>query len=110
MGGKGFGAVKPRTVYLGGNPTGDFQELGLHAWGEKRSVGYGRGYYPPPGRPLADAISVPVALHAYSLQTCKGHLAYRRLSVFFKYQGHYTASAVLGICGRLSYLTSQAGA
>jgi hypothetical protein len=108
IGGKGFGAVKPRTVYLGGDPTGDFQKLGWHGWGENKSTGYGRGYYPPPGKPVSDAISVPVALHAYSLGTCKGHLAYRRLSIFFKYQGHYTAGAVLGICGRLSYHASPA--
>lgn len=100
----GFGAVKPRTVSLGGDPTGDFAKISWQGWGGSRTVGYGRGYYSPPGKPVADAISVPVALHASSLGTCKGHRAYRRLSISFKYHQHYVAGAVLGICGKLKYL------
>jgi hypothetical protein len=58
--GKGFGTVKPKTVYFGGDPTGKFTNLTWTGWGSARSKGKGKGYYPPPGKPVADAVRVPV--------------------------------------------------
>jgi len=96
--GKGFGAVKPRTVFLGGDPTGLFKSLTWTGWGKSKSTGHGKGYYPPPGKPTADAVQVPVVLVASSLGSCKGHLAYRRMAVSFEYKGHMEPGSTLGIC------------
>jgi len=96
--GKGFGTVKPKTVFLGGDPTGLFTKLRWAGWGASKSTGTGSGYYPPPGKPTADAVKVPVTLVASSLGQCNGRLAYRKLAVSFKYKGHEHAGSKLDIC------------
>jgi hypothetical protein len=84
--GRGFGTVKPKTVYFGGDPTGLFTNLTWTAWGSARSTGRGKGYYPPPGKPVAAAVRVPVILVASSIGSCNGHVAYRRLAMTFVYK------------------------
>jgi hypothetical protein len=97
-GGKGFGTVKPKTVYFGGDPTGNFTNLTWTRWGTAKSTGNGKGYYPPPGKPVADAVRVPVTLVASKLGTCHGHLAYRRLAVTFIYKHHKEKGVTRNIC------------
>jgi hypothetical protein len=101
--GAGFGRVKPRTVFLGGDPTGYFKDVTWHAWGKAEAIGHGTGYYPPPGQPVAAAVHVPVLLRASSLGACDGHLAYRRVKISFEYRGHIEPGVTLGICGQLTY-------
>jgi hypothetical protein len=96
--GKGFGKVKPTTVFLGGDPTGLFKSVTWAGWGASKSTGSGQGYYPPPGKPTADAVKVPVTLVASSLGQCHGHRAYRKLAVSFEYKGHSHAGSKLNIC------------
>ncbi len=96
-GGQGFGAVKPPTVFLGGDPTGLLQNVTWHAWGTSKATGDGTGYYPPPGKPVAAAVRVPVVLRASSLGPCKGRLAYRHLTITFEYKGHAKSGVALGI-------------
>jgi hypothetical protein len=99
---KGFGVVKPKTVFLGGDPTGLVTKLTWKSWGSLVTLGTGTGYYPPPGKPVAAAVKVPVTLDASELGTCKGHKAYRRLSFTFHYKGKAIKGSVWGICGHLT--------
>jgi hypothetical protein len=96
--GVGFGTVKPKTVYFGGDPTGEFTNVGWTGWGNVQSTGKGKGSYPPPGKPVADAVRVPVTLVASSLGSCNGHLAYRRLAVTFVYKHHNEKGVTRNIC------------
>jgi hypothetical protein len=80
--GKGFGTVKPRTVYLGGDPTGDISSIAWHHWGQARTVGFGQGWCP--GRSVASGRPCPAALHISNLGTCHGLHAYRTLVFYFK--------------------------
>jgi hypothetical protein len=98
MGGKGFGSVKPKTVFLGGDPTGLFTKVTWKRWGHSKATGTGKGYYPPPGKPVAESVVVPVTLVASSLGTCHGHLAYRRLGLTFEYKGHEHPGSKENIC------------
>ncbi len=104
-GAKGFGLVKPKTVYLGGDPTGDVTKLTWKSWGSAVALGTGRGFYPPPGKPVADAVKVPVTLKASSLGTYKRHKAYRRLSFTFHYKGKAIKGSAWGICGQLKAIS-----
>jgi hypothetical protein len=101
---KGFGQAEPRTVFLGGDPTGLVAKLIWKSWGEPVTLGTGTGYYPPPGKPVAAAVKVPVTLTASSLGACKGHKAYKRLSFTFHYHGKAIKGSVWGICGQLTPL------
>jgi hypothetical protein len=96
--GTGFGTVKPKTVYFGGDPTGKFTNLTWTGWGSAKSTGKGKGYYPPPGKPVADAVRVPVTLVASSPGSCNGHLAYRRLAVTFVYKHRNEKGVTRNIC------------
>lgn len=60
--GKGFGAVKPRTVYLGGDPTGDVKSISWPDWGTQRPYGYGMGWCP--GSSVANGHPCQAALRA----------------------------------------------
>jgi hypothetical protein len=99
---KGFGLVKPKTVFLGGDPTGLVTKLTWNSWGSPVTVGTGTGYYPPPGNPVVAAVKVRVTLDASKLGTCKGHKAYKRLSFTFHYKGKAIKGSVWGICGHLT--------
>ncbi len=101
---KGFGQVQPRTVFLGGDPTGLVAKLIWKSWGKPVALGTGTGYYPPPGKPVAAAVKVPVTLTASSLGACKGHQAYKRLSFTFYYKGKVINGSIWGICGHLTPL------
>jgi hypothetical protein len=100
---RGFGESRPRTVFLGGDPTGYVGGVSWRDWGATKSSGFGRGNFPPPGKSVSESVSVPVSLHASSLGRCRGRRAYRRLSFFFKFHGRWIPGATLSICGSLSY-------
>jgi hypothetical protein len=59
--GQGFGKAHPRTVYLGGDPTGEVSSMTWRHWGQRRAVGFGR-------RCVPDSPSLP-AMHASHLYT-----------------------------------------
>jgi hypothetical protein len=100
---KGFGHVKPPTVFLGGDPTGLVTELTWTSWGAPVAVALGSGFYTPPNKPTADSVKVPVTLDASDLGICKGHEAYRRMSFTFHYKGKAMKGSTVGICGKLSF-------
>ena len=96
--GKGFGVVKPRTVYLGGDPTGNVASITWHNWGSGRAVGFGQGWCP--GRSVASGHPCRVPLHVYGLGTCHGLRSYRNLSFYFKpgRHRHWTPGSKWNIC------------
>jgi hypothetical protein len=96
--GEGFGKVKPKTVFLGGDPTGMFKKVTWKHWGSATATGTGTGFYPPPGKPVAESVKVPAKLVASSLGTCHGHEAYRKIRFYFTYKGHTKPGAKYNIC------------
>lgn len=80
--GKGFGAVKPRVVFLGGDPTGYVSSISWRHWGDARAVGSGRGWCP--GRSVAAGYHCKASLRVSGLGTCDGRSAYRDLTFYFK--------------------------
>lgn len=80
--GKGFGSVKPRVVYLGGDPTGYVSAITWRHWGAARAVGFGQGWCP--GQSVAAGHHCRAALHVSALGTCHGRRAYRTLVFYFR--------------------------
>jgi hypothetical protein len=102
--GQGFGAVKPRTVYLGGDPTGQVSKLRWNRWGSGKTVGYGQGWCP--GQSVASGHYCTTSLHAYDIATCHGRRAYRMMVFYFKPRPrqHWVAGAKLNVCtGRYGF-------
>lgn len=83
--GIGWGTVRPKEIYNGGDPNGDVTHITWHHWGSATAQGNGLGnqfepnggYYPKP---------VKVQLRAYHLGHCGPHsrLAYTKLRVRFQ--------------------------
>jgi hypothetical protein len=84
--GKRFGLVRPRHVFLGGDPTGDVTGVRWDGWGAGKATGFGTGWCP--GRSVADGYYCSVSLHAYDLGLCHGSRAYRILTFYFKFGPH----------------------
>lgn len=98
MNGEGFGAVQPRTVYLGGDPTGEVSMLRWHRWGRAKTVGFGHGWCPR--QSVAAGYYCTASLHVYGLTTCRGRRAYRMMSFYFKpgVHRHWIAGSTWNIC------------
>ena len=94
--GKGFGTAKPRTVYLGGDPTGLVKSITWQRWGSARAVGYGTGWCP--GQSVAAGHPCSVALHVSKLGTCHGARAYNALAFYFKAGSSYTLGSRWNAC------------
>jgi hypothetical protein len=95
---QGFGAVKPRTVYLGGDPTGKVSKLRWQRWGNSKTMGRGRGWCP--GRSVASGHYCTASLHLYDLVICHGRRAYRMMVFYFKPgpRRHWIVGARLNVC------------
>ena len=94
--GAGFGTVKPRTVYLGGDPTGQVSSIRWHRWGSGRAVGFGRGWCP--GSSVASGHPCLAAVHVYGLGSCHGRPAYRALAFYFKQGATWVAGSKWNTC------------
>ncbi len=95
-GGTGFGTVKPRTVFLGGDPTGLVKSITWQHWGSARAVGFGQGLCA--GQSVAAGHPCSAALHLSNLGTCHGRRAYIDLAFFFKSGGKWTEGTRLNAC------------
>lgn len=96
--GKGFGVVQPRTVYLGGDPTGQVSKLRWQQWGSSKIIGFGQGWCP--GKSVASGHYCTTSLHLYGLDSCHGHRAYSMMIFYFKPspRRRWTAGAKLNVC------------
>ncbi len=97
--GQGFGAAKPRVVYLGGDPTGYVSKLRWYHWGSSRAVGYGQGWCAGPSG-VADGHYCTTALHVSNVGICHGRRAYRVMVFAFKPgpRKHWEGGAKLNVC------------
>jgi hypothetical protein len=81
--GSGFGQVKPRKVYNGGDPTGLVTSITWHDWGEAQAVGTGLSDYVGPGQFVAQGKVEPVRIVAFDLGTCNGRYMYAAVEWYF---------------------------
>jgi hypothetical protein len=96
QGGTGFGTAKPRTVDLGGDPTGEVKTISWQHWDAAHAVGFGRGWCP--GQSVAAGHPCPVALHVSGLGSCHGRRAYLKLAFYFKTGPSWIAGSKLNAC------------
>jgi hypothetical protein len=95
--GAGFGAARPKEVYLGGDPTGLVRKLVWSHWSSRTTVGRGTGWCP--GQDVADGRPCPAVLRASNLGSCHGHLAYHTLQFYFQiHTGRLTKGSRWSAC------------
>lgn len=83
--GKGFGASRPKTVYLGGVPSGLVEKVRWNKWGKRTAFGYGKGWqYKPQGGYYNRQVRVKFRASRISRCRPKGPKAYTRLATSFQ--------------------------
>jgi hypothetical protein len=88
--------VKPHTVFLGGDPTGEVKSVSWRHWGSAQAIGFGQGWCP--GQSVASGHPCLAALHVYGLGSCRGRRAYNDMAFYFKMGGSWTAGSRWNIC------------
>ncbi len=78
--GKGWGTMKPRELFNGGDPSGLITQIHWTQWGGSVAVGTGRNPIFKPGGGYY-AQQVPIKLRASAIGNCAGRSAYTKLSV-----------------------------
>jgi hypothetical protein len=85
--GKGFGQVKPRTIFLGGDPTGLVCRIQWLSWGGEFAVGTGVGWYVNSHESVAEGHAAPAIVVLYRLGTWEGHRAHKFWSWYYPGNG-----------------------
>jgi hypothetical protein len=99
---RGYGHVRPSTIFNGGDPTGLVTHIRWSQWGGRRAIGQGTGDFVWPGQSVGGgSIQTPATIVAYDRGSCKGHLAYRKIEWYFPSYGQsFEPGAFQGICGQ----------
>jgi hypothetical protein len=84
---KGFGEVKPRTIFYGGDPTGLVCSIHWYQWGGPVARGVGKALYVGRSQSVAQGHSAKVNVVASRLGTWNGRPAYDQLKWFFTNNG-----------------------
>ena len=85
--GKGFGLVRPSTVFNGGDPSGLVLNVVWGSWGGPRAVGTGISDYSAPNQSVAGGTQLPATIVAFNLGTCDGKLMYQAVEWYFPERG-----------------------
>lgn len=107
--GVGFGQVKPKEVFNGGDPTGLVTSITWHSWGGAQAVGTGRSDYVGPNQIVAAGTVEPVRIVAFDLGTCNGRYMYAAVEWYFpQHRQAFDASQFEDVCIG-AYYPLQAG-
>jgi hypothetical protein len=87
MSGEGFGHVKPRTIFLGGDPTGLICRIRWLSWGGPLAVGTGTSWYVNSHQPTSAGKAAPAVVVLYHLGTWHGRPAYEGYKWYFPGNG-----------------------
>jgi len=79
----GFGQVRPKEVYNGGDPTGLVTSITWHGWGQGQAIGTGRAEWVGPNQSVATGTFEPTRIVAFDLGTCNGHYMYAAVEWYF---------------------------
>jgi hypothetical protein len=85
---KGYGEVKPETIFNGGDPTGLIEHIQWQSWGGPEAIGYGTSSYVPYGKSVAgNSTKERATVVAYKLETCDGKPSYLAVQWYFPQHG-----------------------
>jgi len=93
---KGFGTVRPATIYLGGDPTGLITGISWQHWGAPTATGDGTGWYAP--GIVAQGHYAHARVIAWHLGVCGGKPAYEDLEWYFPQYNQFAFKSGLNIC------------
>jgi hypothetical protein len=90
---KGFGQVKPREIFYGGDPTGLVCKIRWRSWGGPVARGTGVGWYVSGSQSVSQGHAAIATVTASKPGTWKGRPAYDRLTWSFSNRGRERPAA-----------------
>jgi hypothetical protein len=98
-GSEGFGQVRPKVVFNGGDPTGLVTSITWHDWGQPQAVGTGRAEYVAPNQSVAQGTLEQARIVAFDLGMCNGHYMYAAVEWYFpQHKQVFKASQFEDVC------------
>ena len=96
---QGYGHVRPRTVFNGGDPTGLVTHIHWTSWGRGRATGVGISQYVGPEQSVAEGTQQTVRVVLFQLGTCKSKRAYNAIEWYFPGHGqHFDPRTYINAC------------
>ncbi len=95
----GYGHVRPRTVFNGGDPTGLVTHIHWRSWGGAKAIGTGTTDYVGPNQSVATGTQESARIIAFHLGSCHGRRAYDAIEWYFPaHGGRFSAGTYIDAC------------
>jgi len=103
---KGYGHVKPRTIFNGGDPTGLVKAIHWKSWGGRRATGTGTALWVGPHQFVAEGkFEKGASIVLFQLGRCSGRLAYNAIEWYFPQHGQkFSAGTYINACTGTYYM------
>jgi hypothetical protein len=97
---RGYGHVRPSTIFNGGDPTGFVGHVHWTGWGSATATGTGEAEYVWPGTCVAcNGYTTGARVVAFHLGTCHGYRSYNAIEWFFpKFGQRFDAHRYIDTC------------
>ncbi|HTT28498.1 MAG TPA: hypothetical protein VMG37_08820 [Solirubrobacteraceae bacterium] len=103
---KGYGHVKPGTIFNGGDPTGLVKAIHWRSWGGHRATGTGTALWVGPHQFVAQGrFEKGASIVLFQLGRCSGRLAYNAIEWYFPQHGQkFSAGTYINACTGTYYM------
>ena len=103
---KGYGHVKPSTIFNGGDPTGLVKAIHWTSWGGRRATGTGTAEWVGPHQIVAQGqFQKGAKVVLFQLGSCHGRAAYNAIEWFFPAHGQkFSPGTYINACTGTYYL------
>jgi hypothetical protein len=106
---QGYGHVKPRTIFNGGDPTGLVKMIHWHSWGGSRASGTGTAEWVGPKQIVAQGrFEAGAKVVLFQLGRCRGRSAYDAIEWYFPRHGQkFSAGTYINACTGTYYMNGH---
>ncbi|MBV8216956.1 MAG: hypothetical protein JO325_00715 [Solirubrobacterales bacterium] len=107
---KGYGHVKPATIFNGGDPTGLVKAIHWKSWGQRRAIGTGTALWVGPHQFVAQGkFENGASIVLFQLGRCDGRLAYNAIEWYFPQHGQkFSPGTYINACTGTYYMDGHA--
>ena len=110
QGQKGYGHVRPRTIFNGGDPTGLVKAIHWTSWGGRRATGTGTAEWLGPHQIVAQGqFQTGAKVILFQLGRCRGRAAYNAIEWYFPAHGQkFSPGNYINACTGAYYMNGHA--
>lgn len=107
---EGYGHVKPRRIFNGGDPTGLVKNIQWLSWGGREAIGTGTALWVGPKQAVAQGhFESGVRIVLFQLGRCHGRAAYDAIDWYFPNHGQrFSSRTYINACSGKYYISGHA--